>query len=345
MAQPMGDCGAGERRWPSLAIVGCGAWGRNLARNFNALGVLTAVCDHNAGHANAMAKQYGVPAIALDELLGDATIAAVALATPSLTHYDIAREALVAAKHVFVEKPIALDPKHAAELDRIAMDRGLALMVGHVLQYHPAFERLLAMFEAGELGDARYIGATRLNGAPDRHEPSVVWDLAPHDISMMLALLHELPTCVTALSGGRLASVGSKVALAALEFHGGCMAHLHMSWIHPHKQRRFVVVGTEATVVFDDSEDWPRKLVRYPAGTPGGEGAPIQLTTAEPLAAECRHFLDCIVSNRQPRTNGREGHAVLRVLHAIDDAIARRVPVEIASDDESDERHAAVQAE
>ncbi len=322
-------------QWPGVALVGCGNWGHNLARNFHAHGVLAVVCDSHADRAASFAAEFGVRAARFDELLGDDLVEAVALATPSGTHYALAREALTAAKHVFVEKPMALDPGHAGELNDIAACRGLTLMVGHLMHYHPAFVRLADMARHGELGDVHYISAERLGpiGAPD--EPCVVPDLAPHDISMVLSLFSELPYEVAAFGDRSGASGGSKAALAALEYSDGRIAHLRLSWLHPTKQRSVTVVGSEATAVFDDGNDWSQKLVVYRPGAHGFVGTPVSLTPVEPLAIECQHFLDCIVSGRQPRTSGCEGHAVLRVLHAIEHSIVKRRPVLIATTDET----------
>ncbi len=329
------------RKWPRVAVLGCGAWGRNLARNFHALGVLAGVHDRHIDRAWSVATEHGTRVLGFDELLGDKSIEAVSLATPAATHFALARASLIASKHVFVEKPMALDPDHAVELNRIADGRRRTLMVGHLLRYHTAFERLAELVESGELGDISYIAATRLGRASDRDEPSVVWDLAPHDVSMMLALFHDLPTHVTAHGDGSGAPKRSDIAMADLEYADGRTARLHISWRHDKKLRCFVVVGTKATAVFDDGNDWSCKLVVVRTGDTTSNGVPLALTPVEPLAAECRHFLDCVALSRTPRTDGREGHAVLCVLRAIERSIIERTTVEVSAFGETCTRRTA----
>lgn len=324
-----------NRQWPRVALVGCGNWGHNLARNFHAHGVLAVVCDSHAERAASFAAEFGVRTARFDEFLSDDLVEAVALATPSSTHYALAREALTVAKHVFVEKPMALEPDHADELTDIAACRGLTLMVGHLMRYHPAFEQLADIVRRGDLGKVYYISAKRLGPKGGHNEPSVIPDLAPHDISMVLSLLDGLPFEIAAFGDRSGAFGGNQAALAALKYADGRIAHLDMSWLHPTKQRNITVVGNKATAVFDDENDWPHKLVVYRPGAHGFAGTPVALTPVEPLAIECQHFLDCIVSGRRPRTSGREGYEVLRVLHAIEDSIVKRRPVVMAATDET----------
>ncbi len=333
MSQRTYDAATKTARQLGVAIIGCGAWGPNLARNFHALGALAAIHDHTHDHAVGVAQPYGLTPRDFDDILGDDTIDAVALATPSGTHHAMAREALVAAKHVFVEKPLALRSDHAAELIDIADRRGLTLMVGHLMLYHPAFERLSELAAAGALGEIRHIDATRLGPPGGRHEHCVVWDLAPHDIAMVLALYQDLPRTVIASGDRSGPSEGSKVAMAALDFGDGRSAHLQMSWMNPTKQRRLTVIGTKATAVFDDGQDWPQKLILYTDRDGGKHADAVDLQPAEPLALECRHFLDCIASGIRPRTDGSEGRAVLRVLEAIGRAIADQTAVQVEASD------------
>ena len=343
MTQRTYDVASKTKRPIGVAVIGCGAWGPNLARNFHALGALAAIHDHTHEHAVDVAQSYGLTPRSFDDILGDDRIDAVALATPSGTHYAMAREALVAAKHVFVEKPLALRSEHALELTAIAERRGLALMVGHLMRYHPAFQRLSELAADGELGEICHINATRLGPAGSRHEPCVVWDLAPHDIAMVLALYRCLPRTVIA-SGDRAGpSGGSKVAMAALQFTDGRSAHLQMSWRNPTKQRHLTVIGTKATAVFDDGRDWPHKLAFFANQDGSKQMGAVDVQPAEPLALECRHFLDCIASGARPRTDGSEGQAVLRVLEAIDRAILKQAVVQVEASD--DHERAGVGAE
>lgn len=331
MTQRTDDAATKTMRPSGVAVIGCGAWGPNLARNFHALGALAAIHDHTPNHAEGVAQTYGLTPRDYDDILDDETIDAVALATPSGTHHAMACKALGAAKHVFVEKPLALDPEHAGELIDIADRRNLTLMVGHLMRYHPAFERLTELVAAGKLGDIRHINATRLGPAGSRHEQCVVWDLAPHDIAMVLALYLCLPHTVIACGDRSGPSGGSNVAMAALQFADGRDAHLQMSWLNPTKQRLLTVVGTKATAVFDDGNDWPQKLILFTNQDDSRNASAVDIRPAEPLALECRHFLDCIASGAKPRTGGAEGQAVLQVLEAIDRAIVEQTAVQIGT--------------
>ncbi len=242
----------------------------------------------------------------------------------------MARSALQAGKHVFVEKPLAARLEDATTLCEMAERTGRVLMVGHLLRYHPAFARLEAMVRGGELGRLRYLYSHRLRVGNDRREHDALWSLAPHDVSMILALAGAEPQVRSAAGASYLAHGVPDVATVHLAFAGGERAHVFVSWLNPTKEQRLVVVGTRAMAVFDDDRDWDTKLAlhRRPIdwGTgrshgPVGEGTPVAIAAAEPLAVECRHFLECIATGQRPRTDGAEGLRVLRVLSAADRAM------------------------
>lgn len=315
---------------PNVAVAGCGYWGRNLVRNFAELGALRAVCDADAKSARALAETYGVPARAWDDILADPDIPGVAIATPAATHAPLAREALAAGKHVFVEKPMALDLTDAEDLIARAAEAGRALMVGHLLQYHAAFQTLHERVARGDIGALRYVYSNRLNFGKVRHEENILWSFAPHDISMILSLVGAEPERIDAVGHNYLQPGIADTTTTHLYFPGGVNAHIFVSWLHPFKEQKLVVIGEDGMMVFDDTRDWADKLVLYPHKVAPGERAPIAeradaeaiaIAQSEPLRAECTHFLGCVAGEHDPRTDGAEGLRVLRVLHAAQQAL------------------------
>ncbi|MGD8331035.1 MAG: Gfo/Idh/MocA family oxidoreductase, partial [Acidobacteriota bacterium] len=300
----------------SIAVIGCGYWGRNLVRNFHQIGALASVCDVDSEVATEQARRCGVAARDLEEILADDTIAAVAIAAPAAAHAELAGQALRAGKHVFVEKPLALRATDAEELIALAEERDRVLMVGHLLHYHPAFLALRELIAAGRLGRLQYIYSNRLNLGKIRREENVFWSFAPHDISMILALTGEMPSSVSAKGASYLHNVIADVTNTYLSFPSGINAHIFVSWLHPYKDQKLVVVGSEGMAVFDDTKPWSEKLRLYAHRIGWRDGAPeaeraeaelIRLAEAEPLRLECEHFLECVESGQRPRTDGAEG--------------------------------------
>lgn len=317
---------------PSVAVIGCGYWGKNLVRKFAELEVLVAVADASPAVASGMSAQYGVPARPVDDILGDSSIDAVAIAAPAELHHDLAVAAFAAGKHVFVEKPIALTMDDARAMQEAAQRAGRTLMVGHLLQYHPAFLKLKEIVREGALGRLRYIYSRRLNLGKVRTREDVLWSFAPHDISMILALAGEAPDMVFARGAQFLTPGLSDFAIAHLGFANGIRAHVEASWLNPTKEQRLVVVGEDAMVEFNDRADWGQKLTLYrhraeiADGEPVVEAAaaePLELEPVEPLLNECRHFLDFIRSGEPPYTDGVEAMAVLGVLQAASESMLR----------------------
>jgi len=313
-----------------IGVVGCGYWGRNLVRNFFELGALAAVCDVHEPNLAEMCKQYGVPGTSqFDELLAMSAVRGVVIAAPAAQHYDLAKRALNAGKDVFVEKPLALHLEEGVELVELARRTGRILMVGHLLHYHPAIIELRRMIQDGELGRIEYISSSRLNLGKLRTEENILWSFAPHDISAILHLLGERPGGVTAQGAGYLNQAISDVTLTIMDFASGVKAHVFVSWLHPFKEQKLVVVGDRKMAVFDDTSS-EQKLVVYPHRIDWlnrvpiarrAEGQAIELAKAEPLKLECTHFLDCIRDRRQPETDGENGVNVLKVLHAAERSI------------------------
>lgn len=319
---------------PDVAVIGCGYWGKNIVRNFHVLGSLAAVCDTNPAMAAALADELGTQATSLETILADTKIPAVAIAAPAALHVELATRALEAGKHVFVEKPLALRVHEAEALCELADSRGCVLMVGHLLQYHPAFLRLRQFVDDGDLGRVQYIYSNRLNLGRIRREEDILWSFAPHDISMILSITRAEPEAVWAVGGAYLHSSIADVTTTHMTFPGGERAHVFVSWLHPVKEQRLVVVGDRGMAVFDDGQDWDRKVhvyrhrIDWREGRPEAVralGEPVPVEKAEPLRLECLHFLECVRDGATPRTDGREGTRVLRVLQSASESMLQRV--------------------
>jgi UDP-2-acetamido-3-amino-2,3-dideoxy-glucuronate N-acetyltransferase len=308
-----------------VAVVGVGYWGKNLVRNFSQLGVLSALCDANQAIETSVQEEYADVRFCrtYQEVLLDPAIRAVALATPAVTHYAMVRAALEAGKDVFVEKPLAIEVGQGEALVRLAAEKGRILMVGHILRYHPAVVKLKELIREGRLGKINYLYSNRLNIGKIRTEENILWSFAPHDISVMLLLLNELPTRVSCEGGAYVSRHIYDVTLSHFEFASGVQAHIFVSWLHPFKEQRLVVVGSEKMAVFDDTAE--HKLVLYPHKVAWknmipeavkANGEAVDLDKLEPLKAECQHFLDCVAARTVPLSDGEEGLRVLRILDA-----------------------------
>ena len=314
------------KKQPQVAVIGAGYWGVNLIRNFHALDSLALVCDADMARLDKISIEY--PAVERaqrpEAFLVRPEIDAVVIATPAETHFQLAQAALQAGKDVFVEKPLCLRARDAEKLVSLARERKRILMVGHLLEYHPAILKLKEMVDAGELGRLQYVYSNRLNLGKVRREENILWSFAPHDITVILRLLGELPFEVSASGGAYLQPNLADVTVTNLLFDNGVRAHIFVSWLHPYKEQRLVVIGSDKMAVFDDVAK-ENKLMLYDQkvewinGEPvpkRSEGVPIPFEKAEPLRAECQHFLDCITTRQTPRTDGLNGLHVLQVLEA-----------------------------
>jgi UDP-2-acetamido-3-amino-2,3-dideoxy-glucuronate N-acetyltransferase len=310
-----------------LLLLGAGAWGKNLARCFDTLRALRSILVPSAAEATAISTQFPGVAVhtSLKVALDDPGVGKVAVATPSPTHFELARAALEAGKDVFVEKPLCLDRREAEELVELAAARGRVLMVGHLLQYHPCVVELLRMTREGELGQLLTITSTRLNLGKFRAEENVLYSFAPHDVSIVLSLLGDrLPESVRCVGASFVKPGLADSTTSTLRFEGGVMAQLYVSWLNPFKEQKLTVVGTKAMAVFDDGKPWPEKLLLHrdylslvngaAAPSVGGRGEPRLVREEEPLLDESRHFLQACRERSAPRTDGREGLRVLTVL-------------------------------
>ncbi|MFH0958623.1 MAG: Gfo/Idh/MocA family oxidoreductase [Pseudomonadota bacterium] len=335
----------------NIAVIGCGYWGKNLVRNFSELGALACLCDSNCEQAEKLSSQYQVPVREFDEILNDSAIQGVVIATPASQHAIMAEKTLHAGKHVFVEKPLALRLEDAKSLCELAQSKKLTLMVGHLLQYHPAFLELRDLVRSGDLGKLRYIYSNRLNLGKFRDMENILWSFAPHDISMILSLVGISPESVYATGACHLNPHIEDVTTTHLVFNNGVQAHIFVSWLHPFKEQKLVVVGDRAMAVFDDGFPWEEKLQVYPHQINWLNGMPtpskaqairVPLEQAEPLKLECLHFIECIGKNQEPRTNGTEGLAVLQVLAASDRSLRSGQPVKLAEESPNYFKHETV---
>lgn len=309
-----------------IGLIGCGYWGKNIARNLHQMGALRAVCDSSPKVLESVPKLYpgALATPLLEDVLNSKDVDAVAIASPAAQHYAIAKAALAAGKDVFVEKPIALRVGEAKKLLEIAKKKKRILMVGHILQYHPAIVKLKELVDAGDLGDIQYVYSNRVNLGKIRHEENILWSFAPHDISVLLLLLGRLPKSVTTAGESWLRKGVADVTMTTLEFAGGARGHIFVSWLHPFKEQKLVVVGSKRMAVFDDVVR-DGKLRLYDKGVDWMDGQPVIRQTSEstlffpelePLREELSHFIDCVKTRKTPRTDGRNGLDVLRVLDA-----------------------------
>ena len=316
----------------NISVIGSGYWGKNLVRNFNDLGALHSICDTNITTLQSLTTQYPTAQglTRFEDVLNEPEIKGVAIATPAELHASLARQALLANKDVYVEKPLCLSEQDGQELLELAEKQKKILMVGHLLWYHPAIIKLKELIKQGELGRLQYIYSNRLNLGKLRREENVLWSFAPHDISIILGLLGEMPDSVQAQGSNLLHDKIADTTVTLLHFPSGIKAHIFVSWLHPFKEQKLVVVGNKQMAVFDDTVPWNQKLQLFPHSIAWSGNIPvahkaeaisIELEENEPLKSECNHFLDCIEERNNPKTDAREGLRVLRVLNASQDSL------------------------
>lgn len=317
-----------------IGQVGLGAWGKNLLRNFYYLPgcQLKVGCDQDPQRLDRFRKEYPSVKYTTDfeQIIADKDLQAVVVATPPESHFSLAKASLEAGKDVFVEKPLVLRVEEGEALVELARSKGKILMVGHIMEYHPATLKLKELIQKGEFGKVYYLYSTRVNLGEVRETENALWSFAPHDVSIILYLLEQEPVRVTANGMAYLREGIEDVAFATLYFDEGVLAHIHVSWLDPHKIRKVTVVGQKKMAVFDDMES-AEKIKIYDKGVgynkdyqSYGEYLSLRhgdiliprLNLVEPLRSECEHFLRCVEGRATPRSDGIEGLRVLKVLHA-----------------------------
>ena len=316
---------------PSIGLIGLGYWGKNILRNLVELGALRLACDLDKGVIAERRKTYPDAAYttSVEDVLNDPASEAVVIASSAATHHELVKKSLQAGKDVMVEKPLALTVAEGEELIALAREKQRILMVGHILQYHPAVIRLKALVRDGELGKIQYIYSNRLNIGKLRTEENILWSFAPHDISTILSLLGEEPVSVKAFGGDYLNRGVFDTTLTTLAFKGGVRGHIFVSWLHPYKEQKLIVVGSNAMAVFDDLSDEKLKLYRHRITWKDGkipvadkkEYEVVDIEKGEPLKMELEHFQECVKDRKTPRTDGAEGLRVLKILEAAEKSL------------------------
>ncbi len=321
-----------------IAVIGSGNWGKNLVRNFYKLGVLKTVCDINRTNFEELKNQFSTNYTdSIDDVLKDPDIKAVAIATPSETHFELARKFLLSGRDILVEKPLTLNVENAIELIKIAQEKNLILMVDHVLHYHPAIVKLKELIRSGALGELKYIYSNRLNFGRFRKEENILWSFAPHDVSLILSIVGEMPEKVSCVGENYLfadnpnesSKIPCDVTLTHLEFKNKIRAHIFVSWLHPFKEQKLVVIGNEKMAVFNDTEP-KNKLILYPHKVKWlgdipiaqkAEAEVVDIADDEPLKNACLHFIECVKNRTNPLTDGNEALRVLKIIETVNQSI------------------------
>ncbi len=317
----------------NVAVIGCGYWGPNLARNFHQLksARLSALCDADANRLQEVAAlyPYAQPLTRFDEVLHDG-VAAVAIATPARTHFALAKRALEHGKHVLVEKPLAMSACEVEELIALAAAQRVTLMVGHTFEYNPAVQKIKDLVGVGHIGQLYYIYSNRVNLGRVQSDVNALWSIAPHDISIVLYLLDTMPTEVSARGACYINQQIADIVFLTMTFPNNVLVHVQASWLDPSKTRRMTIVGSEKMIVYDDVDNEGKVKIYdkgvYRKGDPNfgefqyrvhsGDIHIPRIDMSEPLANECAHFVECVLTGRTPRTDGANGLRTVRVLEA-----------------------------
>lgn len=300
-----------------VGIVGAGIWGKNLVRNFYNLNYLHTVCDMDEENLKRTKNDYPEVNLSKDfgEMINNPEIHGIVVATPSHTHFRLVKAALEAGKHVYVEKPLATTSNEAKILNELATSKDLVLMVGHLLLYHPAVNRLKMIVESGQLGDIKYVQSDRLNINYFKNDRSVMWDLAPHDVSMISHILGQEPARVVSAMG--VSSDGNEIMDIThidIEYPSGAIAHVSDSWIHPQKRVNLMIRGSKGSAMFDDTLAENKLQVFLNDKPNSASNISLDYIEIEPLKLECEHFIKCIETGKKARSDGENGYFVVKVL-------------------------------
>lgn len=306
-----------------IAVAGCGYWGKNLVRNFHEIGTLGAIYDIDEELSCKFSQKYKVPSKSWKSILSDNSIEGIAIAAPAPLHYKLVSEALNSGKNVFIEKPITLNVQEAEKLIKQAKKLNLILMVGHLLHYHPAFSKLKKLVHEGLVGELKHIYSNRLSFGKIRIEENVLWSFAPHDISMILGITSKEPIQINANGFSHITKGIIDFSHIHMRFEGNVSAHIYVSWLNPFKEQKLTIIGNKGMIVFDDTLPNEHKIAYYKNRVQLKNGIPdlnkeeakyIKFEAKEPLKEECLHFVNCILNNETPMTDGEEGLRVLKVL-------------------------------
>ena len=298
----------------NISVIGCGYWGKNLVRNIYELEALNSIHDPNLELSNHLSKEYSIESKTLEEIYNDKTVEGVVIATPAETHADLAISFLKKGKHVYVEKPLALNIKDAKRMIETASRENKILMVGHLLRYHPAFIKTVELVRSKKLGEIVHIYSSRMSFGKIRSEEDVVWSFAPHDISMVIELAGELPIKTSIHKTSKIRENIADIAHINLKFKK-FSSIINVSWLHPFKEHKLEIVCEKGSIVFDDTMPWDKKLIIYKNNISVDKSNTymkkqdfeyMNIEEAEPLKVECKHFIDCINENKRPITDGNK---------------------------------------
>ena len=311
----------------NIALIGCGNWGKNLARNLHQMGSLACIYDTNFKLSKELSNYYVLPTMELNKIFTDQNINAIVIASPAITHKDLATEALKNSKDVFIEKPFCLSLPDAQKLSELATNKNRILMVGHLLNYHNAFIKMRELIKDGKIGVPQNIRANRFALGAIRSEESVIYDLSAHDISMILSIAEELPIEVKVQSIHHHNNIGPDAVNIKLSFTKGLTALINSDWMCPYKEHKFSVIGTKGSLIFDDTKTWSEKLIYNPSivtstnSIINAQIEKIKIQENEPLKSELKEFIDCINSRKSPITDHKEAVKVQTVMDMIDKKI------------------------
>ena len=312
------------KRECKIALIGCGNWGKNIARNLYQVGSLACIYDKNTKLSQELNHEYMLPTFGLNKIFKDQNINGIVIASPAITHKELAIQALKNDKDVFIEKPFCLSLTDAQKLSEIAANRNRILMIGHLLNYHNAFIKMKELIKNGKIGVLQNIRANRLALGAIRSEESVVYDLSAHDISMILSITKELPIDVNVQSIQHHNNIGPDAISVKLSFLGGVTALINCDWMCPYKEHKFSAIGTKGSLIFDDTKNWSEKLIYNPSFVTVKntiESLPIEkikIQENEPLKSEIKEFIDCMSSRKSPLTDHKEAIKVQTVMDMID---------------------------
>ena len=313
----------------NIALIGCGGWGKNIARNLHQIGALACIYDSDQNLSKKLNQDFKLHDYTINDIFRNENIQALVIASSAKTHRDIAEEALKSNKDVLIEKPFCLSLKDAITLSKLANKKNKVLMAGHLLNYHNAFIKMQDLIREGKIGETKNIRAQRLALGAIRSHESVIYDLAVHDVSMILAIMQELPVKINAHSIHHNTNIGPDAVSVKLTFKTGATALISCDWMCPYKEHKFSVIGSKGSLVFDDTQDWSKKLYYNPSTINSDNSInllpieKISLTENEPLRNELEEFINCIQSRKKPLTDHLEAVNVQNVMQIIDEELQR----------------------